>query len=128
MIWKLCRKCKKTIIHPATYCDECLKIVEKHKEELQKARDSKYNKQRNPKYKTFYNSNDWKILKEKKLQDEQYLCERCKKLATEVHHIKPIQTPEGWELRLVYSNLEALCLNCHNFRHNRFQKRKVVKQ
>lgn len=122
MIYKLCRKCKTPIIHPATYCNKCLEIVEQQREELQKARDSKYNKQRNPKYKAFYNSKDWRMLKEKKLQDEQYLCERCNKLATEVHHIKPIQTPEGWELRLVYSNLESLCVDCHNYRHKRFQR------
>ena len=72
--------------------------------ELQKERDRRYNKKRDPKYKQFYNSNEWKVLKEKKLQDEQYLCERCSKLAVEVHHIKYIQTEE----RLDYDNLEAL--------------------
>lgn len=129
-IYKLCRRCKKVIIHPASYCDECQKIVDAKKEELQKARDRKYNDKRDPKYKTFYNSNDWYVLKEKKLQDEQYRCEfkGCSKLAVDVHHIKPIQTPEGWELRLDYNNLEALCIEHHNFRHNRFQKRKKVKE
>jgi len=127
MIYKLCRRCKTPIQHPSTYCSKCQEIYEEKQMELQKERDRRYNKKRDPKYKQFYNSNDWKILKEKKLQDEQYRCERCKKLATEVHHIKYIQVDEGWELRLDYNNLEALCVDCHNFRHSRFQKRKVVR-
>lgn len=126
MILKMCRKCKKPIVHPNVYCDKCLELVDKYRDELHKERESKYNKQRDPKFKKFYNSNDWRMLKEKKLQDEQYLCERCRKLATEVHHVKPIQTPEGWELRLVYSNLESLCVDCHNYRHGRFQRKKEV--
>lgn len=124
MIYKLCNKCKKKIIHPATYCDKCLQLYETQKEQLKAERDSKYNKSRDPKYKSFYNSKDWKLLKEKKLLDEQYKCEKCHELATEVHHIKFIQTEEGWNRRLDYTNLEALCVKCHNSRHNRFQKRK----
>lgn len=124
MIYKLCCKCKKTIIYPAIYCNDCLEIVLKKQEELRLARNSKYNKTRDPKYKEFYNSKPWRILKEKKLQDEQYKCERCKELAVEVHHIKPIQTEEGWIKRLEYDNLEALCIDCHNFRHKRFQKKR----
>ena len=124
MIYKLCRKCKTPIIHPATYCSKCQKIFEEKQAELQKERDRRYNKKRDPIYLQFYKSNEWKLLKDKKLQDEQYLCERCKKLATEVHHIKYIQTEEGWLLRLEYDNLEALCVDCHNYRHSRFQRRR----
>ena len=127
MIYKLCRKCKTPIIHPLTYCSDCQKIQDEQQIELQRERDRRYNKKRDPKYKQFYNSNEWKILKEKKLQDEQYRCERCEKLAVEVHHIKYIQTEEGWPLRLDYDNLEALCIDCHNYRHSRFQKRKAVR-
>ena len=87
MIYKLCRKCKTPIIHPATYCSKCQKIFEEKQAELQKERDRRYNKKRDPMYLQFYKSNEWKLIKDKKLQDEQYLCERCKKLATEVHHI-----------------------------------------
>ena len=59
--------------------------------------------------------------------DEQYRCERCPKLATEVHHIKPIQTTEGWCLILDYNNLLAVCVDCLNKEHNRFQRKKVIK-
>lgn len=100
MLYKLCRRCKKPITHPATYCSNCLPIIEEKRQVLLRERENRYNKKRDPKYKTFYNSNDWKLLKDKKMMDEQYRCERCPKLATEVHHIKPIQTKEGWTLRL----------------------------
>lgn len=126
MIYKLCRRCKKAIEHPNVYCDECQVIADEKKEQLQKDRDSKYNKTRDPKYKAFYNSTDWKLLKDKKMQNEEYRCELCKKLATEVHHIKPIQIEEWWQFRLDYDNLEALCVDCHNARHDRFRKRKKV--
>lgn len=50
-----------------------------------------------------------------------YRCEAkldgCQGIAAEVHHIKPIQTAEGWKLRLDWSNIEALCTSCHNKRH-----------
>ncbi len=123
---KLCNRCKKIIDHSEKYCSKCLAIVTKEKEESKIATTSRYNKTRDPKYKQFYNSNSWKILKEKKLQDEQYRCEynKCLKLATDVHHKKLIQTEEGWLLRLDYDNLECLCIEHHNKRHNRFQKRR----
>ena len=94
MIYKLCRKCKVPIKHPLTYCPECQKIYEEKQLELQRERDSRYNKKRDPKYKAFYNSKEWKALKEKVLQDYQYRCQHkgCSKLAVEVHHIKYIQT------------------------------------
>lgn len=125
MIMKLCNKCKKPISNTKKYCSKCLDIVNKQQEEYKVARNNKYNKTRDPKYKQFYNSKDWKLLKEKKLLDIQYRCEICGHIAVEVHHIKPIQTEQGWILRLTYDNLEALCTDCHNYRHKRFQKRKA---
>lgn len=125
MLMRLCAKCKIPIKNPASYCEKCLPVIIKQREQYKLDSNKRYNKQRDPKYKEFYNSKEWKILKEKKLQDEQYQCERCHKLAVEVHHIKPIQTEEGWQLRLNYNNLESLCVDCHNFRHKRFQRRKA---
>lgn len=124
IIFKLCRTCKKTILYPQAYCDKCQKEIEEHREELLRIRNKRYNEKRDPKYKAFYNSTEWKVLKDKKMQDEEYRCEECKRLATEVHHIKPIQVEKWWKYRLDYTNLEALCVKCHNERHNRFKKRK----
>ena len=127
MIFKLCRRCKRTILHPAIYCIKCLDAVNQEREKLKRIRESKYNKNRDPKYKAFYNSLEWRTLKDKKMMDEQYRCERCKRLATEVHHIRPIQTKHGWELRLDYKNLLAVCTTCHNKAHERFGRKKVKK-
>ena len=127
MIYKLCRKCKKLIVHPASYCVDCLKIVNKRKEEIKKQYESKYNKKRDPKYKKFYSSKEWGLLKDRKMMNEEYKCERCGKLATEVHHIKPIQIEHGWSLRLEYTNLKAVCVECHNYYHNRFKKKEKRK-
>lgn len=131
MIFKLCRKCKTPIIHPLTYCTKCQEIYNEEQEEMKKARESKYNKNRDPKYKAFYNSKEWKMLKEKVLQDYQYKCQHkgCGKLAEDVHHKKYIQTEEGWKLRLDYDNCIPLCIEHHNFIHGRFQKkRKAVRK
>ena len=126
MIYKLCNKCKKPIMYQNKYCDICSKIVEANQEFLKSERNKRYNQNRDTKYKEFYNSKAWRILKEKKLQDEQYRCEydNCNKLATEVHHIIPIQVEVGWSKRLDYDNLMCLCIEHHNLKHNRFQRRR----
>ena len=92
--------------------------------EAKRESNKKYNQSRDPKYTRFYNSIEWRTLSAKYMQDKGYRCESCKKIGNEVHHIKPIQTPEGWDQRLDYENLELLCTSCHNERHNRFKKRK----
>lgn len=126
MIQKLCGRCKGMIIYPNTYCEICKDIVDKEKEEIKiknnKKANRKYNSKRDPKYIKFYNSPDWKLrLAPKYMADKGYKCEICKSIASEVHHIIPIQTDEGWERRLDYFNLKALCLDCHNKEHNRFK-------
>ena len=132
MIIKLCAKCKKPIKYPNRYCSSCYEIYKEEEEQNEKLRNRRYNQNRDKKYIRFYQSLDWNILKNKKLQDTQYKCERCKelgrnRLAAEVHHLKAIQTDEGWELRLDYNNLKSVCIDCHNWYHKRFQKRKEKK-
>lgn len=73
---------------------------------------------------------------------QQPLCERCRQnLATEVHHIKPLEDytdrPEVME-QLAYdvNNLQALCHKCHFLTHwelkkskyNRKERQKVHKR
>lgn len=144
MIYKMCAKCKKIIEYPKRYCSNCQEIVDKQIEEQRKKSNRRYNKTRDPKYVKFRKSDAWRDLKNKYLQDLQkkygdvkyaYKCEDCieknKKdhtvtilLAEEVHHLQPIETPEGWIRRLDYYNLRALCHKHHDKKHNRFQKRK----
>lgn len=107
------------------YCKDCAPLaqaeLEARREEALKKKAQLYNKRRDPKYLTFYRSKPWRLTSRAKLQDVGYKCEArlqgCQGMAVEVHHTKPIQTPEGWDKRLEWSNLEAVCTNCHNGRH-----------
>lgn len=127
MLLKSCNRCGTLIKYGGTYCSVCGPIVREEREarrrELTLESNRRYNKTRDPKYGRFYNSGEWRTLSAKRLQDDKYRCVECGAIASEVDHIKPIQTPEGWELRLDYDNTRALCLGCHNKKHKRFQKR-----
>lgn len=128
MLLKACNRCGNLIPYGATYCRACAPIVQAYKEE--QLRESKresnrrYNRGRDPKLIQFYNSTGWRMLSARYTQDKQYKCERCGKIATQVHHKEPIQSESGWNRRLDYDNLELLCTSCHNEEHKRFQPRK----
>ena len=128
MLLKSCGRCGKLIPYGLTYCSTCRPIVEAEREarrlESKRESDRRYNKTRDTKYVRFYNSVEWRTLSAKYTQDKGYRCERCGKFATQVHHKQAIQTPQGWDRRLDYNNLELLCTQCHNDRHNRFKKKK----
>mgnify|MGYP002673798769 CR=1 FL=1 len=128
MLLKQCRKCGAYIQYPATYCSKCLLIVEEeraiNRANAKSLADARYNKTRDKKYLRFYNSPEWRHLSNQYMVDVGYKCEMCHKIATEVHHVVPIQTEEGWLRRLDYTNLMALCVNCHNKKHCRFKTNK----
>lgn len=130
MLLKSCNRCGTLIQYGAVYCPVCAPIVEEEREarrrEYSKESNRRYNKGRDPKYGRFYNSADWRILSRTRLQDDGYKCVKCGKIASEVDHIKPIQTPEGWDHRLDYDNLQSLCLDCHNKKHDRFNRRRTT--
>lgn len=125
MVMKRCPRCKRLMPYGKAYCSECTPRAEA---ELQAIRDRNakkkaqaYNRRRDPKYLTFYRSKAWRELSRAFLQSAGYKCQAkldgCQGLAMEVHHKVPIRTPEGWERRLDWSNLEAVCTSCHNGRH-----------
>ena len=80
------------------------------------------------KYDSFYQTKEWKLLRNQKWVSANGLCEMCRakgiiKAAREIHHKIPIE--EDWSKRLDYDNLIALCSDCHNQQHLRispFQK------
>ena len=135
MLLKACPRCKRMIPHGLPYCADCAPIAEAQRAEAQERKaehkrkkyNKEYNRQRDPKYLTFYRSKEWKITSRTKLQEAGYKCQAklqgCQGLAVEVHHIKPIQTAEGWDLRLEWDNLEPVCTACHNGRHARFKRK-----
>jgi len=75
-------------------------------------------------YKSFYQSREWKSLRAYKFTEARGLCEECLKQGKiiggkEIHHIVPIDTNEGWERRYDIANLKCLCPQCHNKAHER---------
>ena len=127
MLMKSCARCGCLIPYGKTYCSTCEPIVEERREELKRERAKKYTREynatRSKKFQQFYRSKEWITLARLFMQRHQYKCEDCGRLATEVHHIKPIQTEAGWDRRLDETNLAALCTSCHNGRHQRFKKK-----
>ena len=125
MAVKPCPRCGVMIPQGMDYCPDCkpaaIRQLQEYRKQNADKRQQKYNTKRDSRYLCFYRSKDWRRTSRAKLQACGYKCEArlegCTGLAVEVHHIKPIQTPEGWELRLEWSNLEALCTHCHNLRH-----------
>ena len=136
---KVCPRCKKLIPHGLPYCAACAPIAEaerKAKQErkaeyLRKKYNKSYNQRRaleDPKYRQFRNSKPWKATSRAKLQACGFKCEAklsvCQRTACEVHHIKPLKTEEGWELRLDWSNLMGVCTACHNVLDGKTFKRR----
>ena len=128
VLLKSCPRCGVLIQYGGTYCQGCRVVVEeeqaKRRQESIKRSNRKYNRTRDPKYIRFYNSKEWRVLSMTYTQDKAFRCEQCGQVASEVHHVVPIQTDDGWNRRLDYDNLELLCKSCHNDRHNRFKASK----
>lgn len=136
MPMKPCPRCKRMIEYGPIYCPDCRPIVEAERVEAQERKaayrakkyNREYNKGRDPKVGAFYRSKAWKMTSRAKLQQCGFKCEAglqgCGRIACEVHHIKPLKTPEGWELRLEWTNLMGVCIQCHNILDNKTFKRK----
>lgn len=128
MLMKECKICKRLIPYGQGYCEKCRPIAEaRAKERLDKFKreaNRRYNKKRNPEEVRFYNSKGWRSLAAARLQHDGYKCKICGQYATEIDHIVPIQTPEGWTRRYDWDNLQSLCTQCHNKKHDRYQSKK----
>jgi 5-methylcytosine-specific restriction endonuclease McrA len=124
MIVKKCARCKRLIRYGATYCPDCEPIAEQERQELREQRQKQAQKRADQRRKgdpvtAFYRSADWLRLSKAYLQSKGYRCERCGRIAECVHHKHYIRSPGGWELRLDWDNLEALCGSCHAEEHGR---------
>lgn len=130
-VLKACPRCRRLIAQGLPYCETCGPLVERQRADLREhnraARARTYNRKRDPKYQTFYRSNEWRQTSRAALSAAGYKCQArlagCSGLAVEVHHKKPIQTEAGWNERLEWSNLEAVCVSCHNGRHERGKRK-----
>lgn len=124
MIVKKCARCGRLMRYGTTYCPECQPIAEKERQELRELRQKQAQKRADQARKgdpvtAFYRSADWLRLSKAYLQSVGYRCERCGRIAECVHHRHYIRQPGGWELRLEWDNLEALCSSCHAEEHGR---------
>lgn len=132
MLLKACNKCGNLIPYGRAYCEACTPIIEeervKRADQSRKKSNREYNSRRDPKTGAFYRGKAWRRLARARIQADGYKCVKCGKFATEVDHIKPIQTPEGWELRYDWDNLQSLCVDCHNEKHNRFKKKRNTRE
>ncbi len=77
--------------------------------------------------KPFYDSKEWKNVRNQKMLSVNYRCEKCCGLAEEVHHIIEITDTnlKDRDITLNQRNLVALCKDCHNESHGRFKKSKI---
>lgn len=116
MIKKICNKqgCNTLVIYTNKYC-------EKHKDQAQAdtyERNKHYDLHRRDKESTgFYSSKEWKELRELVKTKFNGLCSRCLdnklfKAGMIADHKIPIKI--DWSLRLIESNIDYLCLECHN--------------
>ena len=112
MLIKYCPMCRKPMPYGKIYCNDCSALNVRSKKHA-----IEYNRSRDKKYSSFYNSAAWKRLCAKKLSDCNYQCEICRgkgiiKIAEDIHHKMPIK--KDWDKRLDYDNLLAVCVACHN--------------
>jgi len=84
----------------------------------------------------FYKSKEWKQLRLKILERDNYECQECKRNGLvytdnhnpdkhkrlDVDHLKEIENFP--ELALDIDNCEVKCVKCHNKKHNRFKFKK----
>lgn len=120
MLMKRCVRCGALFSYSSSSrCPDCEKKYQAEAPKIQADTAKRYNRKRNQKETAFYRSKEWKTLRNWYSQKAGFKCEECGKLGTEVHHIVPIQKPEGWNRRLDPKNLKLLCTACHNKIHKK---------
>lgn len=67
----------------------------------------------------FYHSRQWRLLSKVFLMSKNYICERCGAPASIAHHKHYLTAANvtNPQISLNPSNLEALCMECHNREH-----------
>lgn len=123
MLLKKCPKCGKLYPYGKPYCADCMPVYEAAKAEYKAESAKRYDAARKDDRETkFYKSKRWRKLAAATVTARGYKCERCGAYANQVHHKVEIKTEAGWFRRFDPSNLELLCMRCHNAEHKRFQK------
>ena len=121
MLLKLCAKCGAATPNHNAICDRCAERLPA----MRRERHAGYDKHRDPAKVAFYRSAAWRALRLRKLESIGYRCEECVRewqaglrreedieLATEVHHIEPLEV--NWARRLDITNLKGDCKAHHS--------------
>lgn len=121
VLLKLCSKCGAATPNHNAICDRCAERLPA----MQRERHAGYDKHRDPAKVAFYRSGPWRALRLRKLESIGYRCEECVRewqaglrreedieLATEVHHIEPLEV--NWARRLDITNLKGDCKAHHS--------------
>lgn len=121
---KLCNKfgCNNLIDLKDRYCNEHKKETQ---EQIRKWRKDYDDKRKGDKYRKFYKSVQWRIVRDYILKRDNYICQDCIKdnkitICNTVHHI--IEVKEDYSKALDENNLITLCADCHNKVHKRFER------
>lgn len=113
--------------------DKIRSRVKKYYDNEKKERERKSNRYQ-AKWQKYYQSNDWKSLREYKIIQSP-LCENCEKFglyipAEEIHHLIPFGTGKSeqdkWKLLLDYNNLISLCKECHLEFHTKLKNNQNI--
>ena len=99
------------------FCKEHKQVETTVKAERDKHYDKEIRQKRDKEYTDFYQSEEWKIARKRRLMLDHGLCQECRRkgvitYADVVHHKVPIKV--DWDRRLDIDNLESLCHRCHN--------------
>ena len=71
----------------------------------------------------FYSSKKWLAVRAAYLKTAHYVCEECNRPAEQVHHRDPLEDKDyfvNYEKCYGFSNLIALCRDCHNRKPGHF--------
>lgn len=121
LLFKLCPKCHRMmpVGNGARLCASCAEADSKNRVRKRNYKREYAIRDDDPRLKSFYRSKAWQLASKKYAHSVGYRCERCGDIGTDVHHKEPIRTEGGWERRFDWSNLELLCVRCHNEEHGR---------
>ena len=112
--FKICKEFGCDRLTKETYCNEHKHI----QRERETKRHKEYNTQRDSVLVKFYNSKEWRALRDYIMGINHFLCIQCSVtgskpvVANVVDHIVP--TTVDWSLRLDHNNCQPLCHSCHN--------------
>lgn len=126
--FKICKVFECNSLTRNTYCKDHEHIAV----EKERKRYKNYNVSRDPVLIKFYNSKEWRALRDYIMAVNYFLCIGCSVPGTKpvmadvVDHVVPVLV--DWSLRLDPSNCQPLCHACHNTKTEKDKKQYKIKK